>query len=244
MSTCQSRLVSPSAAKAKATEPSPLSSQPIVRGIPAATAAAAADEVMPVAPLHEPSPRPSSNSVRRFPVLRSLATLAPPLPASKSPSVMLSEESVSWAAVGFRANVDPARMVRAPTASRTGSTVTVAPPEIDRAARFIAVPPAGLAVIVAADPDTLIAPPTVSVPETRSITPSYTSMIGAVAPACTRKVPSITVTPVDSAGPPVPPTTSGPRAAYSDRLPVARFAPTTDTLAQESEPSLASTAPS
>ena len=61
-STTQSMFVSPGAAKAAESEPSPLSSQPTARGMLEAMSAAAVLDVMPLVPFQEPSPRPSMSS--------------------------------------------------------------------------------------------------------------------------------------------------------------------------------------
>ena len=61
MSTFSSRFVSPGAAKATRKEPSPLSSQPTARIVPAARSAAADDDVMPLVPFQPPLPRPSTS---------------------------------------------------------------------------------------------------------------------------------------------------------------------------------------
>ena len=58
-------LVSPGAAKAIENELPPLSIQPIVRAVPPAIAAAAADDVMPDVPSHTPLPRPERRSATR-----------------------------------------------------------------------------------------------------------------------------------------------------------------------------------
>ena len=85
MSTCQSRFVSPGAANANVTDPSPLSSQPIPRGLPRATAAAAALDEIPVEPLHEPPSSPlricSTSSGADSPLI----TVMLPLPTSTLP---------------------------------------------------------------------------------------------------------------------------------------------------------------
>jgi|GEM_PF-6612503 len=56
-------------------DPSPLSSQPTVRGMLAARSAAAALDVMPLVPVHEPVPRPASNAVSMSAAGRPAATL-------------------------------------------------------------------------------------------------------------------------------------------------------------------------
>ena len=95
MSTCQSRFVSPAAANAKATEPSPLSSQPMVRSPPLA---AAVLDVMPDVPFHEPSPRPVMMAVTMSAAESPEETVMNPLPTSVSPPAFgTSPLTVVWA---------------------------------------------------------------------------------------------------------------------------------------------------
>ena len=81
----QSRLVSPGAAKAAVTEPSPLSSQPTDRGMLEATSEAATLEVMPLVPVQEPLLRPATIAVTRSVGVRPLATVTLPLARSTKP---------------------------------------------------------------------------------------------------------------------------------------------------------------
>ena len=85
MSTCQSRFVSPAAAKANVTEPSPLSSQPTVRSPPLA---AATLEVIPLVPFQVPSPRPVTIAVTMSTAERPAATVTIPLPTSVRPPAL------------------------------------------------------------------------------------------------------------------------------------------------------------
>ena len=85
MSIDQSRFVSPGAAKAKDTEPEPLSSQPTARGMLRATSAAAVLEVMPLVPVHKPLFRPAMIWLTSSVAERPLATVTKPLVTSTRP---------------------------------------------------------------------------------------------------------------------------------------------------------------
>ena len=108
MSTFQSRFVSPGAANAKLIEPSPLSSQPTVRGIDWASAAAAAVEVMPRGPFHEPSPRPVASAERRVAGESPAVTVIMPLPTSISPPAAGTKAPMVVFSPGARVTVPPA----------------------------------------------------------------------------------------------------------------------------------------
>ena len=82
MSTCQSRFVSPAAAKPNVTEPSLLSSHPTVRSPPLA---AATVEVMPLVPFQLPSPMPVTIAATMLPAESPVATVIIPVPTSTLP---------------------------------------------------------------------------------------------------------------------------------------------------------------
>ena len=127
MSTTPSMLVSPGAAKAKLTAPSPWSSQPIARGVPPATSAATAEELIPEAPVHEPSPRPTRISATSSAADSPLVTVIAPVVRSTRPPAERSRPATVVAVPAATRAVAPADTLSAEVATATGAAISSVP---------------------------------------------------------------------------------------------------------------------
>ena len=127
MSTTPSMLVSPGAEKAKVSEPSPWSSQPTARGMPRATSAAATLDMIPLVPVHEPSPRPIRISATSSAADSPLVTVIAPVVRSTRPPAERSSPATVVAVPAATRAVAPADTLSTEVATATGAAISSVP---------------------------------------------------------------------------------------------------------------------